>query len=336
MIRVLTLLALVGLAAPRASAADPKPLALDGHEAGVPAVTFIGEGKMLATGSEDKTVKLWDAATGKVLATLKTGSVQSLAGTTDGKRLASAGHDGTVKVWDVESRKELLALKSAKGDAAGLAFAPGGKVLAVGGGGFDKDTEKAWGVVRVWDAAAGTELLAITWSENRVTNVAFSPGGKTLAACSSNGAVVLWDVTTGKKVSDLGKNPNGATGLTFSADGKLLACGNFYRELTIKVWDVASGKEVATISKANNISAFSLKFMPGGKTLAVGGFDQRSVRDEKTRGAYLALLDLNGNKERVLSGHVRGVTCISLTPDGTRLAASGLDRTARVWDLQEK
>ena len=336
MLRLLTLFAVLAFAAPRASAADAKPLALEGHAAGVPAVVFIGDGKILATGSEDKTIKLWDAATGKELVTLKTGSVQSLASTADGRRFASAGHDGTVKVWDAATRVELLTLKGQKGDAAGLAFAPDGKTLAVGGGEFDLKAEKARGEIRLWDAAAGKELARIEWPDNRVTNVAFAPDGQTLAACSSNGAVALWDAATGKKVSDLGKNPNGATGLTFSPDGKLVACGNFFRELTIKVWDVATGKETGTISKSNNVSAFSLKFLPDGKTLAVGGFDQQSVRDEKTRGAYLALIAIDGKTERVLTGHIRGVTCSSVSRDGTRLAVSGLDKTARVWERKEK
>jgi WD40 repeat protein len=301
----------------------------------VPAVVFVGESKVLATGSEDGTVKLWDTTTGKVTATLKSGSVQSLASTTDGKRLASAGHNGTVKVWDVETHAELLTIKGQKGDAAGLAFTPDGKLLAVGGGGFNKDTEKAWGELRVWDATAGKELLSVSWAENRVTNIAFAPDGKTLAACSSNGAVALWDVATGKKLGDLGTNPNGATGLAYSPDGKLVACGNFYRELTIKLWDAATGKEVRTVSKKANVSAFTLRFTPDGKTLAVGGFDQDAVRDPKLRGAYLALWDLETGKERALPGHTRGVTCLALSRDGTRLAASGLDKTARVWELKE-
>lgn len=336
MFRLLTLSALVALAAPRASAADAKPLALEGHAAGVPAVVFIGDGKVLATGSEDKTVKLWDAATGKELAELKTGAVQSLASSRDGARLAVGAHAGTVRVWDVETRKELLTFKSSKGDTAGLEFSPEGKLLAVGGGGFDGKAEKAFGSITLLNAADGRELLSVAWVDNRVTGLAFAPDGNTLAACSSNGAVALWDVATGKKLTDLGTNPNGASGLAFSPDGKLVACGNFYRELTIKLWDVATGKEVRTLTKKANVSAFALRFGPDSKTLAVGGFDQDALRDTKARGAYVALWDTDTGKERALAGHTRGVTCVALSRDGTRLAASGLDKTARVWELKEK
>jgi WD40 repeat protein len=341
MVRLLTIAALVGLLVAgfpsrRAEAADAKePIALSGHEAGVHAIVFLGDSKILATGSEDKTVKLWDVVAGKEFATLKghASGIQSLASTRDGKRLASADDGGVVRVWDTTTRAELFTLKGQKGDAAGLAFSPDGKVLAVGGGGFNKDADKAWGEIRLWDSATGKEQTVINWPENRVTAIAFSPDGELLAACSSNGSVVLWDIATGKKKSDLGKNPNGAAGLAFSPDGKTLACGNFVRDMTIKFWDVTTGKETRTLEKKTNLSAFSLRFLPDGKTLAVGGFDLVGVRDPAARGAYVALWDIDAGKERVLTGHQRGVTCLSLTCDGTRLAASGLDKTAHVWEL---
>jgi WD40 repeat protein len=319
-----------------AGAADAKePIALKGHEAGVHAVAFVGEGKLLASGSEDKTVRLWTAADGKAVGTLKghTGGVQSLAATGDGKTLASADDGGVVKMWDVETRAERHTLKGQKGDAPGLSFSTDGKVLAVGGGGFDKDADKAWGEIRLWDVGTGKERAKFEWPGNRVTNVAFSPDGALVAACSSNGSVTLWEVATAKRKSDLGKNPNGATGLAFSPDGKTLACGNFFGDMTITLWEVESGKQTRVIEKKTNLSAFSLKFLPDGKTLAVGGFDVKGVRDPAARGAYVALWDIDGSKERVLTGHLRGVTSVSVNRDGTRLAAGGLDTTAHIWEL---
>jgi WD40 repeat protein len=239
-------------------------------------------------------------------------------------------------VWDVETQRELMTLKGQKGDAPGLIFSPDGKVLAVGGGGFDKNLDQAWGEIRLWDLATGKELAHVNWPENRVNAIAFSPDGTLLAACSSNGSVALWDVATGKKKSDLGKNPNGGTGLAFSPDGKTVACGNFYRELTIKFWDVTSGKETRSLESKAPISAFALKFLPDGKTLAVGGFDKDGLRDPAARGAYVALWNLETGKEHRLTGHTQGVISLSTNHDGTRLAVGGLAKTVRVWELPAK
>ncbi len=336
----LTAVVLAGVAAgwlsrDRAAAADEqKPVVLEGHTAGVPALAFVGAGKVLATGSQDKTIKLWDVALAKEIATLKGhgNGVQAVAATRDGKRLASADDDGVVKLWDPEAQKELSTLKGRKGDSAGLVFSPDGKVLAVGGGGFDKAMEKAWGEVRLWDHATGKELTVLGWADNRVNAVAFSPDGALVAACSSNGSVAVWDLATQRK-RDLGKNPQGGTGLAFSPDGKTIACGNFVGPMTIKFWEVATGKEARTIDKKAAVSAFALKFLPDGKTLAVGGFDQEGIRDPAARGAYVALWDLDAGKERPLTGHLRGVLGVTVDRDGTRVAAGGLDKNVRVWEL---
>jgi WD40 repeat protein len=343
MFRHLTVFVLVGfvvggLPAPRASGADAKnPIVLEGHTAGVPAVAFVGDGKVLATGSQDKTIKLWNVAEGKEVATLKghTNGVQSVTASRNGKILVSAD-EGVVKVWDIVTLKELFTLKGLKGDAPALVISPDDKAVAVGGGGLDKATEKGWGEIRMWDLTTGKELAVFNWSENRVNSIAFSPDGALLAACSSNGSVSLWDVATSRKKTDPGKNPQGGTGLAFSPDGKTLACGNFVRQMTIKFWDVTSGKEVRTLESKANVSAFSLKYLPDGKTLAVGGFDTEGLRDPNVRGSYVALWDIEGGKEHRLTGHLRGVISITVNRDGTRLAAGGLDKNVHVWELPAK
>jgi WD40 repeat protein len=94
-----------------------------------------------------------------------------------------------------------------------------------------------------------------------------------------------------------------------------------------------SGKETRTIEKKANVSAFALKFLPDGKALAVGGFDQEGIRNPASRGAYVAVWNLDGDKELPLTGQLRGVIGVSVNRDGTRLAAGGLDKNVRVWEL---
>ena len=118
-------------------------LTLKGHTSAVISVAFSPDGKRLASGSDDRTVKVWDAATGQETLTLKghTGSVRSVAFSPDGKRLASASDDRTVKVWDAATGQETLTLKGHTGGVMSVAFSPDGKRLASAS---DDRTVKVW------------------------------------------------------------------------------------------------------------------------------------------------------------------------------------------------
>jgi WD40 repeat protein len=126
---------------------------LKGHTESVQSVAFSPDGKTLASASGDRSIKLWDVATGKEQATLKghTGSVRSVAFSSDSKTLASASYDKTVKLWDVATGKERATLKGHTGMVYSVAFSPDGRMLASAGG----STFGEPGELKVWDVATG-------------------------------------------------------------------------------------------------------------------------------------------------------------------------------------
>ena len=160
-------------------------------------MAFSPDGKTLASGSSDRTIKLWDVATGKEQATLKghTGCVYSVAFSPDGKTLASGSEDKTIKLWDVETGKEQATLKGHT--ARGVS------------------PWRSARTARRWPRGARTRRSSCgTWRRARsrppsrdtrtvVTSVAFSPDGKTLASGSADKTIKLWDVATGKEQATL-------------------------------------------------------------------------------------------------------------------------------------
>jgi WD40 repeat protein len=153
-------------------------------------VTFSKDGRLLATGSSDGTVKLWDAATWREQATLSAsaGEIRSVAFAPDGKTLAAGTRYGKVVLWNVDARQESVRLAGHAGDVWAVAFSPDGKTLASGDGDWNQP-----GHVKLWDVA--------TWRERdtcqhtgEVLCLAFALDGKTLAAGSWDKTIRLWDV----------------------------------------------------------------------------------------------------------------------------------------------
>ena len=178
-------------------AAEPKPVTLGGHPDFVYSVAFSPDGKTLASGSGDNTIKLWDVPTGKEQATLKghTGWVTSVAFSPDGKTLASGSWDKTIKLWDVATGKELATLQGHTSFVLSVAFSPDGKTLASASG--DK-------TIKLWDVADGQgDRPPSRDTRTGFSCVAFSPDGKTLASGSVDKTIKLWDVATGKERATL-------------------------------------------------------------------------------------------------------------------------------------
>jgi hypothetical protein len=240
---------------------------LTGHTDWVTSVAFSPDGRLLASGSFDKTIELWEVATGSEVDTLgPTGYVVSVAFSPDGRLLASGSSDKTIRLWEVATGSEVRTLTGHTDWVYSVAFSPDGRLLASGSS--DK-------TIRLWEVATGSLVRTLSGHTGGVTSVAFSPDGRLLASGSLDATIKLWEVASGREVRTLSGHTGGVTSVAFSPDGRLLASGSL--DATIKLWEVASGREVRTLSghplRPHRGCHSSVAFSPDGRLLASGSGD---------------------------------------------------------------
>ncbi|MCK4298095.1 MAG: serine/threonine protein kinase, partial [Planctomycetes bacterium] len=211
---------------------------LRGHAAAVFSVAFRPDGKTVASGSDDDTIKLWDVPSGRAIATLTGHSamVYAVAFTPDGSMLASGGGDRVIKLWNIGRRKEIRSFAAEMGAIHALVFSPDGRTL-VGAG---------VRAIKLWDVATGTEAGSLSGHGDTIWSVAFSPDGQTLASASADHTIKLWDVSAEREVCAFTGHTHQVRAVAFSGDGKTLVSGS--SDSTLKVWDVAARSELRTLS----------------------------------------------------------------------------------------
>jgi WD40 repeat protein len=290
---------------------------LRGHGDVVRSVAFSPDGKFLASGSEDQTVKVWEVGSWQEVATLRHGGVgrfwdrvSPVSFSPDGKFLASGSNDKTVKVWEVGSWREVVTLKGHGDPVNSVSFSPDGKFLASGSGDW---------TVKVWEVGSWREVVTLKGHGSSVNSVSFSPDGKFLASGSGDWTVKVWEVGRWQEVATLRGHGDVVRSVAFSPDGKFLASGS--EDKTVKVWEVGSWREVATLK--HEWTANSVAFSPNGKFLASGSSDD-TVKVWEV-GSWREVATLRGHENRVLS--------VSFSPDGKFLASGSWDETVKVWEV---
>ena len=290
---------------------------LTGHSDSVNSVAFSPDGKTLASGGKDDTIKIWNLSTGRPTRTLTGHSdeVNSVAFSPDGKTLASGSGDDTIKIWNLSTGRLTRTLTGHSGAVYSLAFSPDGKTLVSGS--LD-DT------IKIWNLSTGRPTRTLTGHSGAVYSLAFSPDGKTLASGGSgDDTIKIWHLSTGQPTRTLTTNSGAVYSLAFSPDGKTLASGGSENGIT-KIWDLSTGQPTRTLT-GNSDEVNSVAFSPDGKTLA-------SANGDKT----ITIWDLStGQPTRTLTGNSDSVNSVAFSPDGKTLASGSRDDTIKIWDLSK-
>ena len=287
---------------------------LKGHGEAVMSVSFSPDGQLLASGSRDQTVKIWDVKTRTEIATLKghKGFVRSVVFSPDGQLLASSGDDKTVKLWNVQKRKKIATLKGHKDYVLTVVFSPDGRLLASG----SKDKH-----IKLWDVKKRKVISTLRGDGNSVSTVAFSPNGQLLAISSSPGTVKLWDEHKQKEIAVLKGHSGTVSSVVFSPNGRLLASGGW--DKTIRLWDVQTWKEVAKL-EGHSGYILTVAFSSDGRMLASGDIE-----------GVVKLWDVQERKEiATLREHYVVIRAVTFNSDGTLLATCSDSKTIKLWNVE--
>ncbi len=289
------------------------PNTLGGHANSVNGISVSPNGEMLASASDDYTVKLWNISTGKEIRTLSghTNQVWGVSFSPDGKMLASASADNTVKLWNPYTGKEIRTLIGHKDAVHRVSFSRNGNILA---------SASADNTVKLWNPYTGKKIRTLTGHKDAVWGVSFSPDGNILASGSEDYMVKLWDTSTGRAIKTLTGHQE-VLGVSFSPNGNILASAS--ADNTVKLWDTSRWTaKTLTVNLNAPAPVFGVSFSPDGNILASASVD----KTVKLWNPY------TGKKINTLSGHTKEVWEVSFIPDSNILASASVDKTVKLWN----
>ncbi|KAH8926376.1 WD40 repeat-like protein [Atractiella rhizophila] len=276
------------------------------------ALTYSPDSIKIAAGSDDQTVRIWDAATGKQLHVLRghSGWVRAVAFSADGQQVASGASDSAIRIWDTEKGQCLNVLRGHTGWVHTVAFSPNGEFIVSG----SQDH-----TVRIWNATTGEQLKVLQGHTDYLRAVTFSPDGARVASGASDMTVRIWDVPTGEQLTVLQCQSDFIRAICFSNDGTKVALAS--DDKTVQVWNVSTQEQLHVL-RGHSDAVRGVCFSPNGDKI-VSGADDKTVRvwDVAT-----------GEQLKLISGHTGWIHAVAYSPDGATITSSSEDQTIKTWD----
>ena len=290
---------------------------LTGHTGSVNSVAYSPDGLVLASGSEDSTVRIWDTRSCEQMGSPLSSddsAVKSVAFAPNGKNIAAGTSAGNIYIWDISAAQVIPRwLHGHSAWVTSVAFSSNGALLA---------STARDNTVRLWRAHTGVQVFVMEGHDEDVQAVAFSPASDVLASASNDRTIRLWQSATGRPVGQpLRGHEYMITCVCFSPDGTMLASGSYDHD--IRLWEARGGESIKTLHGHTNWVR-SIQFSPDGKVLASAANDLSiilwTLKDELGQPSSIAL-----------KGHSDSVCSIAFSPDGLYIASASGDRTIRIW-----
>jgi len=284
---------------------------LKGHGSRIYRAVFSPNGKYLVTASGDKTARVWEVASGKLVTVLRghDSHIFSASFSPNSKRIITASRDKTARIWQASNGKQLQELRGHSKEVLSAAFSPQGNLIATG----SND-----GTIKIWQGSS--EVRTIKVGNNIGINaVVFSPNGRNLAIGGTNGILTLYNPGNGRSIRAFPGHKRAVYTVLFSRNGKRLVSASL--DNTAKVWNVSNGRQVQSFSGR---AFYSADFSPNGEFVVTGN-----------DGMALVWRVNNGKKAMTLkhpSGSV--VRTVSFSPNGKFVAMGGDDSTACIWKVE--
>jgi len=295
-----------------------------GHYAAVTAVAYSPDGEFAATGSNDKTIKLWHAASGREIRSYlgSVGESRQLSFSLDGKLIASVDQDYSLKLWETETSRLIRTIVLPDDDIFCAAFTPGANLIT--------GTERNHAIL--WDLSTGKEIRRfipvpqdITMQKNftypSAGSIEISRDGTRLLVGSNDRTVILFDLQSGKEIKKFKGDRSSCTSCIISASFSPDETEFISNYDSIHVWNIESGKKIRVMDGRSNREGGAY-YSPDGKYIVSSYYKVVTLFNART-----------GKPETTIEGHLRDVTDLKPSPAGNFLLTGSEDRTASIWEI---
>jgi serine/threonine protein kinase len=286
------------------------PQELGQHLGAVGTVAFSPNGKVLATGSRDQTIKLWNLETKGLIGTLSgDGSpIWSVDFSPSSSELAAGSYYWRILEWNLATGESYIPLQH-NGAVWSVKISPDERLIASG----SSDQ-----TVKVWDRQSGSILYNFTDHDDIVYAVDWTPNGRILVSSSQDTTINVMNLETGTIQYSLTGHSEPVRSIAISSDGQTLVSGSY--DDTVKVWNLTTGKLLHTLT-GHSGDVLSVDISPDNQIIASGSRDRTIKLWNLQTGELLS----------TLTGHTNEVYAVRFSPDGQTLASGSKDRTVKLW-----